>query len=335
MYEEGGQLPWTEEQWATVQRTAVEAARRARVASSFLPLVGPLPESQASVPALTLGEDEDVLTERYRTAPKRLQVDDDVTLKLATLAVEVFVKTQQANDPNLASVLQMVSRAGVVVGRLEDAVVLLGQPELDQDGVPTWRPGDPVVEPVIYRVTGGQVLPGLTTASSLADIDVPGANTKDYGSNLVESVARAISELEGKGQYGPFGCVLGQDLYEAAHRPSEGSLVLPSDRFVPFLGGGPLLRSSVLDRDEGVIVATAGSPVDLVVASDVHVSFLQRTTEPRYVLRVSERMVLRIKQTDAVAHLVGIESESGPKTSPESKPEPAPEPKPETGPQAK
>jgi uncharacterized linocin/CFP29 family protein len=122
---------------------------------------------------------------------------------------------------------------------------------------------------------------------------------------LVTAVVDAINQLETNGQYGPFGCALGHGLYEAAHRPSPGSLVLPSDRFVPFLAGGPLLRSGVLPHDEGVIVATAGSPVDLVVASDVHVRFIQRTPEPRYVLRVSERLVLRIKQPSAVAHLVG------------------------------
>jgi uncharacterized linocin/CFP29 family protein len=47
----------------------------------------------------------------------------------------------------------------------------------------------------------------------------------------------------------------------------------------------------------------AGSPIDLVVASDVHVSYVQLTLEPRYVLRVSERFVLRMKQPDAACHL--------------------------------
>ena len=33
-------LPWTDEQWATMQRIVHESARKARVASSFLPLIG-------------------------------------------------------------------------------------------------------------------------------------------------------------------------------------------------------------------------------------------------------------------------------------------------------
>jgi hypothetical protein len=97
--------------------------------------------------------------------------------------------------------------------------------------------------------------------------------------------------------------VLGHELFQAAHDPST-YLVLPRDRFVPFLGGGPLLRSSTLPPDEGLVVSTVDAPIDLVIATDVHVSYLQRTLEPRYALRVSERFTLRVKQPQAIAHLV-------------------------------
>ena len=57
-------------------------------------------------------------------------------------------------------------------------------------------------------------------------------------------------------------------------------MVLPSDRIIPFLGGGPLLRSSTLPVNQGFIVALGGAPFELVIASDVSVSFLQVTTDP-------------------------------------------------------
>jgi hypothetical protein len=97
---------------------------------------------------------------------------------------------------------------------------------------------------------------------------------------------------------------LGHRLFEEANRAHVGSLVVPSERVLPFLDGGPLRRSSVFPGDEGVVVALGGSPIDLVVASDVHVKFLQVTLEPRYVLRVSERFVLRLKQPTARCCLV-------------------------------
>ena len=68
-------LPWTDEQWATMQRIVHESARKARVASSFLPLIGPLPPGQASVPALQLNQLS--FADRLRgEAPRRLEIDD-------------------------------------------------------------------------------------------------------------------------------------------------------------------------------------------------------------------------------------------------------------------
>ena len=54
---------------------------------------------------------------------------------------------------------------------------------------------------------------------------------------------------------------------------------MPQDRIIPFLGGGPLLRSSTLDPGNGVVVALGGAPVELVVATDVSLQFLQITTD--------------------------------------------------------
>jgi len=37
------QVPWTDEQWARVNKVVQEEASRARTAATFLPLLGPLP----------------------------------------------------------------------------------------------------------------------------------------------------------------------------------------------------------------------------------------------------------------------------------------------------
>lgn len=285
-------LPWTDEQWAMAQRVVQDGARKARVASSFLPLVGPLPDGQASVPALPMRYPE---FESYRgEAPRRLEVDDGETLRLTTIACNVYLKTQQAEDPDLASAKQMLGRAADVIGRLEDAIVFNGQPgpgeapEIDDE---------PVV-PQIYTVRNGQERPGLVTGEPGEVVEWQD-EANGYSESLVSAVVGAIQSLEGRGHYGPFACVLGHQLYRAANTPSRSSLVLPSDRIMPFLDGGPLRRSSVVPTDRGVVVALAGSPIDLVLASDVHVRFVQLSIEPRYVLRVSERFVLRMKQPDA------------------------------------
>jgi uncharacterized linocin/CFP29 family protein len=324
MLDDGHHLPWTEEQWASMQTVVQEAARRARVASSFLPLVGPLPPGQASVPRLWMDvkkfgsiAGEPPLQVLRGEAPERLQVEDGETLKLTTISCNVYLTTQQADDPDMASARQMLGRAAGIIGRLEDAIVFNGQ-TAPGEGPPA---GAPPLS--IWKVHGGAEYPGLLSPDPhgvkavneppdeptkvARDEDKPGlGNFGGYSESLVAGVVNAVEALESDGQYGPFACVLGDQLYQAANTPSQGSLVLPSDRILPFLGG-PLLRSSAVPADEGVVVALAGSPIDLVVASDVHVSYVQRSVEPRYILRVSERFVLRIKQAEAIRRLKAVE----------------------------
>jgi uncharacterized linocin/CFP29 family protein len=322
MLDDGHRLPWTEEQWASIQGVVQEAARKARVASSFLPLVGPLPAGQASVPRLWMDVQRfgsiagsQPLQVLSGEASNRLEVDDGETLKLTTISCNVYLTTQQAEDPDLASARQMLGRAAGIIGRLEDAIVFNGQTAASKGPPPACAP-----QPAIYQVHGGDRYPGLLspdphglktaadppdepTKVEWWDEDNPGPHSfGGYSENLVAGIVEAIEALEALGQYGPFACVLGDQLYQAANTPSQGSLVLPGDRILPFLGG-PLLRSSAVPKDEGVVVALAGSPIDLVVASDVHVSYLQRSVEPRYILRVSERFVLRMKQAEAVRRL--------------------------------
>ena len=149
-------------------------------------------------------------------------------------------------------------------------------------------------------MTGGQERPGLLNAGALHQ-GVRAADHEGRGEALVEAVVASIQALEERGHYGPFACVLGRQLYEAANTPNH-SLVLPSDRITPFLDG-PLLRSSTIPSDQGVVVSLAGAPIELVIGNDIAVSFLQRSLEPKYVLRVSERFVARFKQPDATCRL--------------------------------
>ena len=89
--------------------------------------------------------------------------------------------------------------------------------------------------------------------------------------------------------------------------------MLPQDRIIPFLSGGPLVRSSTLDQIwpfpffrifTGLVIALGGAPVEIVVATDIHFEFLQVTPQPVHIFRVSEKMALRIKEPEAIIQLV-------------------------------
>lgn len=294
------QVPWTEEQWARVRQAIQQEAARARVAASFLPLFGPLSPSADFVTAdrLSYGKPDE--------AHPRMTIDDTTTLLLPTLQVKVYVRGAQMADPEMASVLQLFRRAANVLARLEDAVVFNGLP----------GPGQPPREaaadlPRIAEILGGQQSRGLLVHDGVRRGTV--GDRQGLGEELVAKVSDAIGRLEGRGHFGPFAVVLDQRFFTAVQTPRRDSLVLPQDRIIPFLGGGPLLRSSTLPHDSGVVVALGAAPVELVVATDASLNFLQVTTDPVFVFRVFEKVLLRIKEADAIVALLPGEPAHGDK----------------------
>ena len=111
------QVPWTDEQWARVNKAVQEEASRARMAATFLPLLGPLP-----------GDTDFVRQELI--PPNAIIIQDRPVIQLATLQVRVTVRGAQMADPEMTSVLALFRRAANVLARLEDAVVFRG---LEQD----------------------------------------------------------------------------------------------------------------------------------------------------------------------------------------------------------
>ncbi|WP_407158174.1 encapsulin [Bradyrhizobium sp. STM 3557] len=312
MTNDNPQVPWTDEQWARVNKAVQEEASRARIAATFLPLVGPLPA------------DTDFVREgviRYLpAAPPNLDIQDKAVIQLATLQVKVPVRAAQMADPEMTSVLALFRRAANVLARLEDAVVFRGlAPDPAFPGQNKFAPPINVGPPPpqrVWEITGGQIKRGLQTnpvPPAPSVIIQPGPASR--GTRLVRGIADAIGLLEARGHFGPFAAVLDQPLFLAAQTPSL-ALVLPQDRILPFLGGGPLLRSSTLDNavvipgppplvvPSGVVMALGGEPVELVIASDICVQFLQVTAEPNFVFRVCEKMALRIKEPEAIVQLV-------------------------------
>jgi uncharacterized linocin/CFP29 family protein len=291
MADSESQLSWSEDQWSKVRRAVLETASKLRVASSFLPLVGPMPSYVTTVPALRMSAHD--IAERSRgEAPQRLAVNESEVLTFATISVEVYLRNSEVSDPDLASALSMFCRAAEVIARVEDALVFNGKE--DDDKPP--KHGDGIVQPEIYRVEGGK-REGL--------LDVGNNDTVQLGNAadaIVTSVVSAIQKLESRGHFGPFACVLGHELFKKATTPT-GSLVLPTDRITPFLDGQQVLRSGAIPANSGVVIALAGDAVDLVVATDISVKFMQLTLEPRYVFRVYERITLRVKQQGAVCVL--------------------------------
>jgi uncharacterized linocin/CFP29 family protein len=298
------QVDWTNEQWSRIKQVVLDEATKASVGGSFLPCCGPLERSATVVRAEKLTDD------------LQIRVDDVDTIKLCTLTVLVQLKHQQLAEENLTGAFSAFRRAANLLARAEDAIVF--------NGLRINSPGTELTAlhvPPQCTITGGQELQGLVRAGLPVPPEavppappeavppappeaVPPAPPEflvrePYGENLVPAVASAIAALENNGHYGPFACVLGNAAFVAAHTPSPSSLVLPRDRMEPLLGTS-LLRSSVLNPKQITIVGLAGDPIDLVVATPPTVQFLNVTDEAKYLFRVYEKFVLRIKEEGAV-----------------------------------
>ncbi len=273
-----GTLPfqWSDKQWNQVLQVVQDEANKARVYAQFLPVVGPLSPDTTTVPA-----------QRMSIGDGRLSVDDYDVLPLITLAVNVELSTAQVAQPDLSTPLTIFRRAANMIARAEDYIISRGKTENS--------PG----------VHGVEVKSAASAQKGLVDIGKLQAGTlraPKTGEESVSSLIDGIGVLQKNGYVGPYALVLGNALFAIAYNPNGGSLVLPSDRMKPILDG-PLLRSSVLEPENLILLSLGGDPVEIVVASDISVRFLQVTREPRYIFRVSERFVLRVKDEGAVLAL--------------------------------
>jgi hypothetical protein len=318
---------WTDEQRGRIAKVVSEEAQKARVAAQFLSLFGPVDPQVVAVPNLLLGVAPGAPAAGAR-ANNRLSVDSSPQTYLTTISVLVPLANHEVSDPDLLAAQVAFRRAAVTIARIEDALLFDGQPARNFPPVPTFPGGFLAGLPRVYTINGGARQPGLVPAGSRplqlpvpvnvpprhsvqvalpAPLPVPPApfpfaDLQRWGERVVVGVSAAIGKLEGAGHSGPFACYLSPVVYDAVHAPSNG-LVLPRDRILPFLGGDYLRRSITIPDGYGLVIALAGNPVEIVVATDICVWYLQQTAEPTYLFRVAEKISLRVKEWNAIAVL--------------------------------
>ena len=294
------QIGWTEDQWKQICTTVTEEAQRVRVAAQILPVVGPEDPSTVAVPPYSMNY---VPIPQPPAVPagrptEFMDITSDPTLYLTKISVLVEVRPREAADPAMSAALSMFRRAANVIARAEDALVFNGR---------TAGPGAinrTNTLPQIFGINGippGPAVPGFLNSPPTVFLPNPFA-----GGDIVTAVSDAIGKLDAGGFSAPYACALDHAAFDAVCTPTL-ALVLPRDRILPFLQGGSLVRASAIPPlvvgVRGVVVALGGNPVELVVATDLSVNYLQTTasTETRYVFCVSERVALRIKEPKAIA----------------------------------
>ena len=215
----------------------------------------------------------------------------------------------------MTSALTLFRRAANIVARLEDALVFNGYKGYDPDGGGSAPPLPYGAPDKGEQMWGGRASGLLIDANDVTTpaLTPPHSEPVPDGNGLVKAVSDSIGYLETQGHFGPFAVVLSQDLFSVAQVPvnvasvtrrDDGPSSVPQDRILPLLGGGPVLRSSALLAGYGVVVALGGSPIELVVATDVSLQFLRATDDGHFIFRVYEKVSLRIRELEALVALV-------------------------------
>jgi hypothetical protein len=193
MTNDNPQVPWTDEQWARVNKVVQEEASRARMAATFLPLVGPLPADTDFV--------REGLIQYQPAPPPNIGIQDRPVIQLATLQVRVPVRAAQMADPEMTSVLALFRRAANVLARLEDAVVFRGlapDPALPNRFAPPINVGPPPPQRV-WEITGGERSRGLWTNPLLfplaPQVDIAALPFADADTRLVRGTRRCFLSL--------------------------------------------------------------------------------------------------------------------------------------------
>ncbi len=335
MDQAGSQLPWNEEQWTKVQNAVTEAFTRASVAGAFLPCFEPENPSAEAVRAERLSarskSDPRVSVSDIRTLPlfglsvhvalSNQQVSDP-GLSVAQFSFKRAASLLAQAEDFIVFSGYKANTGGVgfpfgngrnvpievkVSGGLEDTWGLIEYGELtvehvDEDAKIAMAAAKTAGKPEAEIDEAGEnkikERPLAKDTQHPRGAEIPrGRTTSANGAAIVEKVSGAIGRLESLGHPGPYACLLDTKLFQAVQASTESSLVLPSDRIKAMLGG-PLLRSGQIPERHGVVVSLASEVVDLVVATPPKAQFLQITEDAKFLFRVYERFILRIKEFD-------------------------------------
>ena len=271
------ELSWTDAQWQKVNEAVSEAFGKASVANHPDFLQGYSHK----------GSSETVRNERLTQSDSTtlsLDVDhDSLNLRFVTLRVHVNLSSEQVADETMVNALLVFRRAANILAQQEDRIVFDGYQRGGKDSpfvANNPKPQKGLADPLARMKFELFAATGMTPAQ--------------VGNSLVPQVVRAIRTLEDTSNPSPFACVLGNRLFEFVHTPDPNSLILPADRITPIVKG-PLLRSGQMNEFTGIVVSLAAGAVDIVVGTPPTVQFLQRTNEGRFLFRVYERFVLRVR----------------------------------------
>jgi uncharacterized linocin/CFP29 family protein len=268
--------PLREDEWARLNETVIQVARRSLVGRRILDIYGPLGAGVQTVPhdeytgvspgaVDIVGEQEtaSVFTDarKFKTIPILYK---DFLLHWRDI--------EAARLHNMPLDVSAAAGAAALCAQQEDELIFYGDTKLGHEG--------------LMNATGRLTVP-------LGDWSSSGAGYL--------AIVEATRKLNESGHYGPYAVILSPRLFSMLHRIFEKTGVLEIETIRQLASDG-VFQSNRLRGDSGVVVSTGRENMDLAVAMDMVAAYLgaSRMNHP---FRVLESLILRIKHPDSICTL--------------------------------
>ncbi len=314
MHQRGrNKIPWSPDVWKRIDLAVETEVKRTRIGARFLP-VRQVPPKTTSVP-----------TDSYSVTGGVFGVDEGATVRLCEYYVEFELTPQQVSqeegdfkDLGHSTAVTLATKAANTLALAEDLINFQGQNAISgaqpfTSGLVQTLGGNKPLDTGLLNFPVGENAPGagpLTPTPEVVQVAAlaPAVPGVIYGPNTFEGVAKAYSQLQAVGQYGPYGLVLETIPYADTFAPLPATLTLTADRIKPLVTAG-YFGSGTLPPNPppapaapyyGVLVSLGGNTMDLVTGAQPVTAFMQEDTTGNFRFRVLQRFALRVKDPTAI-----------------------------------
>lgn len=267
--------PLSNPEFAQLDQTVIDAARRQLVGRRFIELYGPLGRGVQSIFNDIFSENLEAKMDFQGSFDTDIESSKRVNYTIPLLYKDFVLywrDLEQAKVLDIPIDFSPAANAARDVAILEDQMIFHGAKEFD--------------------------IPGL--------MNVPGRITQLIGEwyesgNAFQDIVDARNKLLEMNHNGPFALVLSPQLYSLIHRVHRDTNVLEIEHIRELVTDG-VFQSPVLKGKSGVLVNTGRNNLDLAVSEDFETAYLgeEGLNHP---FRVFETAVLRIKRPSAICTL--------------------------------
>lgn len=264
--------PFDRPEWARLESTVIEAARRQLVGRRFIDIYGPLGEGIQSVSNDIFEESHGGGISLRGESLELSQPTRRVNLSIPMLYKDFILywrDLEQAKTLGIPIDMSAAANAAVQCARLEDDLIFNGFSQFELPGLMN-------VKGRLTHIRDEWMKPG----------------------KAFEDTVAAISKLQQIGHNGPYAMVLSPALYSLLHRVHPGTNVLEIEHIRELITDG-VFQSPEIKGKAGVIIATGQHNLDLAIAEDFYTAYLD-TENMNHLFRVYEAIVLRIKRPSSI-----------------------------------